>query len=62
MIHKHKNGTYSISAYQQWIPAIFEDERAAKYGFRFPNSELSKIQKEKGIVTFKDLQELRKKL
>jgi len=30
MTHKHKDGTYSASAYQQWIPAIFEDERAAK--------------------------------
>lgn len=64
MIYKLDDGTYVISSRQVWVPGCFENERTAKYAFRFKDEQLSELQKEKnkttGIITFEDLQKLKK--
>lgn len=66
MIYKTDDGTYVISSNQVWIPGCFEDERTAKYAFKFTDSQLQKLQDEKNktthIITFTDLQKLRREL
>ena len=63
MIYKTENG-YVISSGHVWIPGAYDSERAAKYAFRFPDKELQELQNKKNptLITFKDLQELRKTL
>jgi hypothetical protein len=62
----YKDGTYVISDKGGWIPGVYQDIRTAKYAFKFPHSELSNLQSienvTSGIITFEDLQELRKQL
>ena len=64
MIYKNNDNTFCASSNNTWIPGIYADERAAKYAFRFSNQELQNLQNEKnkseGIITFSDLQKLRK--
>lgn len=63
MIHKTDDGTFVVSSKSSWIPGCFDSERAAKYAFRFTIFQLQKLQNEKnktsGVITFKDLQELK---
>lgn len=65
MIYKHKDGKYTASSNRCYIPGIYDDERTAKYAFRFSNEQLEVLQDEKnktdGLITFKDLQELTNK-
>ncbi len=61
MIHKVEDG-YCISSYQIWRPGCYESERAARYAFRFDDSELQALQDNLnpgGIITFEMLQTLR---
>ena len=44
MIHKHKDGSCSISADQVWRPGIFESEKAARMGQRLLDEEISALQ------------------
>lgn len=64
MIYKHKDGTCTASSSQCYIPGLYDDERTAKYAFKFSNEQLEALQEEKnktdGVITFKDLQELKK--
>jgi hypothetical protein len=68
-IYKTDFGDYVISSRQVWMPGTYEDERTAKYAFKFRDEELreihdSKEKNEAGLlqpITFKDLQEYRKK-
>jgi len=66
MIYKTDNGTYVASSSQVWIPGCFEDERTAKYAFKFTDEQLQNLQNEKNktthIITFTDLQKLRREL
>lgn len=64
-LYKSENGNYSISSGGTWLPGIYADERTAKYAFRFPNNELQKLQDSvnpDGAITFKMLQESRKRI
>ncbi len=48
-----------ISAYGQWRPGCYTDERTAKYASRFYDEDLSDLQNSvnpEGIITFKMLQ------
>ena len=64
MIYKTDDGSYVISSGGMWLSGAYEDERAAKYAFRFNDADLRNLQEEKNkttsIITFKDLQELKK--
>ncbi len=62
MIHK-VDGGYVISSHQVWIPGFYEDERSAKYAFKFKNEDLQKLMKvvAPNPITFEMLQNLRKK-
>lgn len=54
---------YVISSGHVWIPGRYEDERAARYAFRFSNASLQALQDSVnpgGIITFAMLQALRK--
>ena len=66
MIYKTNEGGYVASSNNMWIHGCFEDERTAKYAFKFKNEQLQKLQDEKNkttrIITFKDLQDLRRLL
>jgi hypothetical protein len=68
-IFKHGDGQYVIGSGGLWLPGVYEDERTAKYAFRFPNADLRQLQdrvnakerdEEKRVITFVMLQELRK--
>ena len=65
MIYKTYDGSYVISSGGTWLSGAYEDERTAKYAFRFNDADLHKLQEEKNktttIITFVDLQELRKR-
>lgn len=64
MIYKTPNGNYVASSNQVWKAGIYDSERAARYCFQFPDSELKALQdrknKEYAVITFEDLQELRR--
>ena len=74
MIYKTPNGNYVASSNQVWKAGIYDSERAARYCFRFPDSELKALQERKlkersrlpeittpvAVITFEDLQELRR--
>lgn len=66
MIHKHTDGTCTASSRNCWIPGVYQDERTAKYAFRFTDAQLQALQDKKNkttsVITFKDLQELKRKL
>ena len=71
MIHtvtpEGRESHYVISSRGTWLPGAYETKRAANYAFRFAEQDLlllqlEKNQTERGIITFEDLQELRKKL
>jgi hypothetical protein len=62
-IHKTDNGTFVISSHHCWLPGIFEDERSARWAFRFPDEVLERLQREAnvraggkgGVITHDDL-------
>jgi hypothetical protein len=59
------NGHFVISSGGTWIPGAYEDERTAKYAFRFPDQVLRELQESvnpNGVITFTMLQEERRKL
>lgn len=64
MIYKTDDGSSVISSSGTWLAGAYENERTAKYAFRFNDADLHKLQQEKNkttkIITFVDLQELRK--
>ena len=66
MIHKTPNGNYVASSSQVWKAGIYDSARAARYCFQFPDSELKALQDRKNkanaVITFEDLQELRRQL
>jgi len=66
MIYKIENNNYVISSYGMWLSGSYESKRAANYAFRFHEADLHKLQEEKNktthIITFIDLQELRKSI
>jgi len=63
MIHKVEDG-FVISSHQVWIPGVYDTKRTANYAFRFDDSDLQKLQdvknKTNDVITFKDLQNLKK--
>jgi len=44
MIHKHEDGSCSISADQCWRPGVFESEKAARMGQRLLDEEINALQ------------------
>lgn len=64
MIYKVDDGGFVASSSGVWIPGSYEDERAAKYAFKFTDEQLQKLQDKKNktthVITFEDLQSLRK--
>tara|TARA_B100001057_G_scaffold88643_1_gene84757 strand:+ start:742 stop:948 length:207 start_codon:yes stop_codon:yes gene_type:complete len=64
MIYQTPNGYYVASSKQVWKAGIYDSERAARYCFQFPDSELKALQERKNkvikVITFEDLQELRR--
>ncbi len=60
MIHKLKDGSFVISSHGSWLPGAYDTERAAKYAFRFTDYELSDLNAEPGVITFKMLQQKRR--
>ena len=63
MIYKVAEG-YAISSGGSWLEGCYEDERAAKYAFRFPDKALHELQQKvgAGVITFGMLQDKRKEL
>ena len=59
-IHEVK-GEYTISSHGVWRPGVYASEIAAIYAFKFKDSDLSELQKEKGIITLEDLKLLKNK-
>lgn len=63
MTHRNDDGTYSISSRQVWLPGVYEDERTAKYAFRFGDEALQRLQDAAnkraggtgGVITYADL-------
>lgn len=72
MIHKidhggSHNGKYLISSHKQWLPGIFEDEKAARYALQFSNDALETLahricawSTEDRTITTEDLRAYRK--
>ncbi len=59
-IYKTDSGDFAISANQCWRPGSYEDERTAKYAFRFSDADLKELQSSVnpgGTITFKMLQD-----
>lgn len=58
-IHK-VDRVFVISSYDTWRPGCYENERTAKYAFKFCDQDLSDLQNSVnpgGIITFKMLQD-----
>lgn len=60
MIHRKEDGTCTASSNGVWLPGIFEDERTARWAFRFADTDLHVLQVEankrtKRVVTHADL-------
>lgn len=61
-IHKVED-CYVISSGHVWMPGSYEDERTARYAFRFEDGQLRKLQDEAnaraggygGVITWGDL-------
>lgn len=61
-IHKVAEG-FVISSGGVWLPGCYEDERTAKYAFRFTDDVLQRLQDDanareghyKGVITYGDL-------
>ncbi len=50
---------FVISSRNQWVPGCYEDERTARYAFRFLDKDLMQLQESVnpgGVITFKMLQ------
>lgn len=66
-IHKIKDGCYAISIKGCWLEGCFEDERAARFGFRCTNSEIYHLQEcanvraggSGGIITWGDIAKMK---
>lgn len=65
MIHQGDDGTCVAASGGVWIPGCFEDQRTARYAFRFTDAVLQRLQDRKnaeqpdgtgGVITFTDLQ------
>ena len=62
-IHKTSDGVFAISSHQVWRPGAYEDERAARFAFRFGDETLQKLQDAAnaragatgGVITWGDL-------
>lgn len=62
-LHKNKDGTYAISSHQVWLPGCYEDDRAARYAFRFGEGILLRLEEDAnarvggkgGVITWGDL-------
>lgn len=67
MIHSVEDG-FVISSGGSWRTGVYEDERTAKYAFRFTDAELYRLQQAAnarnggrgGIITYDDLKALAK--
>lgn len=63
MIHKTGDGQFVISSHQVWLPGCYEDERTARYAFRFSHEILQRLQDDAnaraggkgGVLTWGDL-------
>lgn len=61
-IHKTEGG-YVISSHRVWMPGCYEDERTARYAFRFDDEVLQRLQDDAnaraggtgGTITWGDL-------
>ena len=63
-----EKGEFCLSAYGTWIDGVYDTYRAANYAYRFTPTEISDLWKRKleeegikALITFEDLQEVRKK-
>ena len=62
-IYQTRDGAFVISSHQVWIPGIYEDERTARFAFRFSDDTLQTLQDlanatagaNGGIITWCDL-------
>lgn len=43
MIREADGGGFVISSHQVWLPGVYEDERAARFAFRFADAELQSL-------------------
>lgn len=62
-IYNLGDGTCVISSSRVWLPGVYENERAARFAFRLPNEELTKLQEQAnaraggagGVITWDDI-------
>lgn len=62
-IHTCEDGTCCISSNQVWMPGVYENEKCARYAFRFSDSVLQQLMNEAnervggagGTITYEDL-------
>lgn len=56
------DGMFVISSHRVWLPGVYDSRRAARYAFRFKDSDLDALQQSvnpNGVITFEMLRQLR---
>lgn len=69
-IHVCGDGKYCISSNQVWMPGVYENEKCARYAFRFSDSVLRQLMDEAnlrvggkgGTITYQDLKLAKQRL
>lgn len=69
-IHTCEDGTCCISSNQVWMPGAYENEKCARYAFRFSDSVLQQLMNEaneraggvEGTITYEDLKLAKQRL
>lgn len=69
-IYPCEDGTCCISSNQVWLPGVYENERCARYAFRFSDSVLQQLMNEAnvreggvgGTITYGDLKLAKQRL
>ena len=62
-VRKTEDGSFVISSRGSWLPGAYEDERTARWAFRFHGTVLQRLQEEAnaraggkgGVITYGDL-------
>ena len=63
-VHKVEDGGFVISAYRQWIPGVYDTERAAKFALRLRVGQADHLRDkinvgEDRLITWEDIREYR---
>lgn len=60
MIHKLKDGYFTISSHNVWRPGVYKDQRTALFANTFNDTDLQSLQTKKNqyneVITYQDLE------